>query len=243
MKNYFLLCLFITLTSCQSIKLNQSCYILSGTSVTDLGSIGQAQKRVCKRTFDTKSFPKLENKIRVNVVTVPFDKKTERIYNHQTGLNYFFKRLFKKDSLTSTNQYAVISILDVEGFVNELNAPYNNEVVTLLKNTKKSSIVTSVGIVISAEISSKIKQADTYYLLNNLDNKYTLALYKEGKKTEIIEVFSEKVLGYQLGKFCWAMNTKNQWYVADVVRKCKSCKGNTYAKIKKKKKTKSLFDM
>jgi hypothetical protein len=137
----------------------------------------------------------------------------------------------------------VISVLDVTAYLEQLNASQNEQIVTYLKKTKDAKLVNSVVVAINDEVKNKIKQADAYYLLNSQDHKYVLALYKEGKKLENVEVLSESVVGYKLSKFCWASTAKNKWFVTDFVPECSSCKGKTYRKIKKDKKNKSLFKM
>ena len=244
MKNWALLFLLFLMGACQSVRLESETYKIS-KSTTELGSMGKASFNGLKHTFETKSFPVLENKIRLDVKVLPLNKKVLKVLSKSYSTTPLLKK--KKDSialpLNTAQSIIVISVLDVTAYLEQLNASQNEQTVTYLKNTKRAKLVNSVAIVVNDDLKHKIKQADTYYLLNSQDHKYVLALYKEGKKLENAELFSESVLGYKLSKFCWASTTKNKWFVADFVPECSSCKGKTYRKIKKDKKNKSLFKM
>ena len=146
------------------------------------------------------------------------------------------------DSLAVKPEYVTLNILDRTGFADEINADYNKNIANYLKDTEKTVIVTGIAIALPAEDIAKIKLADTYYLVNNQEKKYTIALYKAGKRTDFLELQSGTVLGYVLGKFCWAVNDRQQWFVGDIVKDNKSCKGNTVAHIKKKERM-NLFKM
>ncbi|HEX8016990.1 MAG TPA: hypothetical protein VF465_17285, partial [Flavobacterium sp.] len=139
-------------------------------------------------------------------------------------------------------ELVTLKILDINGLVGELNASYNADVFRLLRDTENSEIITSIAVNLSTDEIAKIRQADVYYLINSLDKKYTIALYKTGKKTDTIDISTESIVGYQSSKFCWASNQQRQWYIADITEGKNSCKGNTKA-VPEDKKGKSLFDM
>ena len=92
-----------------------------------------------------------------------------------------------------------------------------------------------------AEIE-KLRNADTYYLVQSDIAKHTIALYKQGKKVDSIDLTSSTIIGYTVGKFCWFENEKGKWQIGDIVQKGNSCTGNTYRKVKPKKE-KSLYKM
>ena len=130
--------------------------------------------------------------------------------------------------------------MDLTGFAGELNAEYNKNVAAYLKDTKKPVVVTGMAVVVPKEDIARIKAADTYYLVNSQDKKYTIVLYKSGKKANTIELQGNTVLGYVLGKFCWGVNDRRQWYIGEVVSDGKSCNGTTRAYIKEKEETNLL---
>jgi uncharacterized protein (DUF2164 family) len=140
-------------------------------------------------------------------------------------------------------EMVVLKIADKLGYVNELNETYNEKVFTLLSNTSDVKVVSSIAVYLSNEDLMKIKQADAFYLINNLDKKYTVALYNEGKKTGTVELKKDRVLGYQSGSFCWSSNARGKWYIADVVNSGSSCQGKSFSKIREDKREESLFKM
>ena len=147
------------------------------------------------------------------------------------------------DSLAIKPELVTIKVLDIAGFVHEINSDYNTEILNLLVNTESSKIISSLAVNLSANEITKIRQADAYYLINNLHKKYSIALFKLGKKVDTIDINSETIVAYQVSSFCWSVSEKGKWYVADIVGEYSSCKGVTEKRITPKKKNKSLFDL
>lgn len=242
MKNVFLLSILLTFLSCQSTKIKKETYKVS-TSVPELGAIGESVSSFNQNTFDSRTLAKLENNIRVEIDIVPFNLKLDRIYKSKAKYNQSQSKIVFIDSLSVKPELVTIKILDVTGFVNELNATYNSDVFKLLTDTNESKIVSSLALNLSIDDLAKIRQADSYYLINLQERKYTIGLYKSGKKTDILEINPQAILAYQVSSFCWAISERGQWYIADMVKENKNCRGNTKSKINKKKKNESLFDM
>lgn len=242
MKKYILLLILSGLTSCQTISIKDRTYKVS-SATTEIGSIGLSKSLYVKNEFSTRVFPVFEDKIRVDVSILPFNKRLDKFYLKKSRFNQNQAEIKFSDSLDVKPEIVTISILDISGYIKQVNSDTNTDVVRYLMDTKKSKIVTSIATTLSNENIAKIKLADSYYLTNNLDKKYTLVLYKASKKTDIIDLQSGVVLGYELSKCCWAVNKKNKWYLSDIVKDCKSCKGNTYARIKENKREKSLYKM
>jgi hypothetical protein len=210
----------------------------------ELGSIGQSKSRYnLDNDYNIQSLPILENKIRLDIQLVHFDKKTSEVYTEKiTSAGQQGFKINYVDSLHAKPQYALFSIMDAHGFVTEINAPKNKSIATYLTDTKDAVVVTSIALVLPQEKLDRIKVADTYYLVNAQDKKYTIALYKDGKKTDVIDLQQGIVIAYSLSKFCWAVNERDQWYIADIVKDNKSCKGNTRTHVKEKEQQ-NLFKM
>lgn len=233
----------VSCISCQTTKIKNRTYKLSSADV-ELGNIGQSKSTFnLQNDFETRTIAKLENKIRVAIEILPFTRKLNKIYKGKAKFNQNQSKLTYIDSLPTKPELVIIHLLDVTGFLNELNADYNKEVVTFLKDTKNTEIVSNIAVVLSNEIIVKIRQADTYYLINNQDRKYVIALYKQGKKIETIDVDAEAVLGYRLSAFCWSVTERGNWYIADMVEAKNRCMGNTKSKIHEKEKMKNLYKM
>lgn len=236
--------LLIILTSCQTTKIKNDNYKVATTS-PELGSIGDSrQKYGIENTFEVRSLPKLDNKIRISIGIVPFNKKLYKVYESKAKYNQKHTKITYIDSLPKKPELVTLTILDINGLVNELNASYNSDIVRLLKDTKKFKIITSLAVNLSIEEITKIRLADAYYLTNTQDKKYTISLYKSGKKTDLLDINPEAIVAFQTSKFCWATNQKNEWYIADVILGENNCKGNTRSVIPKEdKNNESLFDM
>ena len=243
MKYSFLTFLILLFTACQTIKIKNNNYKIAVTA-PELGSVGEAKSAFnLKNDFSTRTFPKLENKIRVAIEIVPYNEKLNKIYVSKAKFNQNQAKVVYTDSLLTKPEIVTVQIVDVTGFVNELNADYNNEVFRAINDLQSLEIVSGIAINLSAADIAKIRIADTYYLTNMLDKKYTLILYKQGKKTESIDLTLGTIVGYRLSKFCWAETTQGKWYIADMVTINSSCKGTTSTKVKNKKKEDNLFKM
>lgn len=243
MKNSFFILLLVFFAACQSTRIKNDSYKVSPRS-PELGSVGQSKSLFdLQNEFEERTLPKLENKIRVAIEVVPFNKKLNKIYKAKAKFNQSQSKIVYVDSLPTKPELITIRLQDVTGVVNELNAAYNAPVFRLLVDTQEYKMVSDIAVSLTADEIGKIRQADTYYLTNPQDNKYIIALYKSGKKTNIIDINTETILAYQLGSFCWAITEKGTWYIADMIEGNASCNGKTHSKIKKKEKAKKMFDM
>lgn len=228
--------------ACHTTKIKNETYKIAVTS-PELGSIGQSNKtNGIENNFSVKAFPKLEKEIRVAIEVVPYNRQLNKIYASKAKYNQNQTKVAYIDSLPTKPELVTIKILDINGLVNELNTQYNSDIVRLLQNTKKSQIITSIAVSLSLDDISKIRQTDAYYLTNSQNKKYLITLMKSGKKTDTIDINPETIVGYQSGNFCWALTSKKQWYIADIVNDNTNCKGNTKSIIHKED-SKSLFDM
>ena len=178
----------------------------------------------------------------MDVKFVSFDKKSYKAYNQKLSPDQQPQVQFV-DSLKTKPTFITIDIFDISGYIDELNSPTNKEAVNYLKNSSKTKIITSVSVLLSAENSAKIKQADAYYLTNSQDNKYQITLYKSNKKVDIVDLTSNTIFAYELSKCCWTLNDKLNWTITDILKEDTSCTGNSFQKVKQKQQTKNLFKM
>lgn len=244
MKNiiYLLLINIIFIISCQTTKIKNQEYKISPATI-ELGNIGTATSiNNTMNDFSARSFPKIENKIRLDIQILPFNNKINKIYLSKTKVNQLPTNIKYVDSLPKKPEFVTVTIMGITTLTEEINASYNKNIFNYLKDNDKASIITSVALALSDEDLNKLKLADTYYLINDQDAKYTVALYKQGKKMDILNLNQGIVLAYTIGKFCWSISDRQQWYIADIVKNNKSCKGNTYSKMKKKEET-NLFKL
>lgn len=242
MKYSIITFLSLILISCNTAKIKDKEYKISSTNI-EIGSIGFSTSVIGKNDFTIHSFPKLDNKLRVEVSLTPFNKKFNKIYQKKAESNQNQAKIQYVDSLETKPELVTISLLDIAGFVSEINNTHNKEVLEFLKNTEKSKIVTSIVTTLSADNISKIKEADTYYLINNQQSKYVLILFKDNKKVATVDLQSGVVLAHEVSKCCWIIDSKGRWYLAGLVDENSACKGKTEPKVKKKESMKSLYRM
>lgn len=243
MKSVFFVALVVVFTACQTIKIKEDTYKISATS-PELGSIGEYSAGFQGQSdFQTRTLPILKDKLRLSIEMVPYNKKLNKAYQAKTKYNQNQVKLAYIDSLPSKPEITILKILDITGLVTELNASYNTAAFRLINDLEKSEMVTSVAVQFSVAEIAKIRQADAYYLTNDQEKKYSISLYKLGKKVENIEINTEAIVAYQLGKFCWTVDARGRSSIADIVNGNKSCKGKTSQKIKEKRKEANLFKM
>lgn len=235
-----ILLMLCVLAGCQTAKVNDTAYLVSG-STAELGSIGVATGRMgLSNAFSTRAFPILQSGVRLDVKPAASDKKMHELYLKKAGLSPI--AVHNSDSIAEKQQFFTVSVLDKAGYVNEINNPQNSEVVKLVSHIKEVSIVTGLALVFSPDNTALLKEADAFYLVSVQGKKYGMALFKEGKKIGLIDLSREIVLGYTLDKFCWALSDRNQWYIADMIGQDDKCLGNTEKKIREKEET-NLFKM
>lgn len=238
----FLILILLAVAGCQTASIHDKKYKVSN-SITELGSIGFSNTGMnFKNSFDTRTFPLLKNKIRLNIEVLPFNKDLNTVYLQKMEIKGEQPVLQYNDSIRPQPQYALITILDVSGYLQEINADYNTETYNFIKDTKDAYLVKEVAISLSTASIDKIKEADAYYLINDQEKKYTIALLKQGKQFDTLDINPGIPLVYSLGKFCWAENERHRWYIADIIDEKGVCKGNTSENIKEKEET-NLFKM
>ncbi|KRB56704.1 hypothetical protein [Flavobacterium sp. Root186] len=234
--------IIIICSACQTTKIKNDNYKFS-SSVVELGSIGTSKLSYNENIFEPKGLPKLENNIRIEIGVVPYNRKLNKIYKSKAKYNQNQTKVAFIDSLPVKPELVTIKILDVAGLVQEINADYNTAILKLLTDAQNLKIISSLAISLPVEEIAKIRQSDAFYLTNNQYKKYTISLFKSGKKTDTIDINPETIVAYQVSSFCWVKSIKGTWNVADIVNENNSCSGITKRKISEKKNNKDLFDM
>ncbi|AWI25282.1 hypothetical protein [Flavobacterium pallidum] len=242
MTKYVILGLAVALLSCKTVTVNHSNFTVSDAN-TEIGSAGLQKNTLFKNDFLTYAFPIIDNKVRVEVVISPFTKTFNKAYQKKVAGDQGKAKINFADSLKFKPEMAVIRILDLRGYVDEINSEANKSIVDFLKNTENARLVTGIATTLSLENIAKIRQADSYYLINEQDHKYSLQLFKANKKTDVIDLQQGVIVGYELSKCCWSLNKKSNWYLANIITECHSCEGNTFSKVKEKERNKNLFKM
>ena len=242
MKKIIYLLIIISIASCQTIKVKEQSYKTSNSKI-ELGALGEAKSiGYLKNSFAITAYPIIEEKIKLEVAIMPFTKNTNKIYQSKARFNQKQSAINYVDSLPIKPEMVSIKISDIASLVNDLNSSANTKELNFIKNNERTTLITSVLVVLNNTEIEKLSNADTYYLVQSDIAKHTIALYKQGKKIETIDLSIATIIGYTVGKFCWFENEKGKWQIGDIVQKGNSCKGNTYRKVKPKKE-KSLYKM
>ena len=242
MRKIIYLLILISIASCQTIKVKENTFKATDSNI-ELGALGEAKSIAgLKNNFTITAYPKIEEKIKLEVAIVPFTKQTNKVYQEKAKFNQKQSAINYVDSLSIKPEMVSIKISDIANLVTELNTDKNKESFAFIKNNERTSMITSVLISLSSSEIDKLRQADTYYLVQTDVAKYNIALYKSGKKMETVDISTATILGYGVGKFCWFENDKGKWLIGDIVQTGNSCKGNTFKKVKPKKE-KSLYKM
>lgn len=237
-----LIFLLLIVAGCQTAKIKKREYLVSESTV-ELASVGWAKSLYkLDNGFLIHGLPVFENKIRLDVSVMPFNAEMYKTYMQKSATDQSAAKITFNDSLPVKPEYVTVNIMDISAFATELNAPHNRNIFNYLKETEKSVLVTGIATVLPSSDIEKIKQADSYYLMNNPDKKYTVVLFKSGKKTDVIDLGSGITLAHVLSRFCWVLNDRQQWYISDIVQENQSCRGNTRSKVKEKEE-KNLFKM
>jgi hypothetical protein len=217
--------------SCQSVRVGNEKYIIAH-SVAELGSIGVAQSSTIKKRFSIHGFPALDNKIRLDVALYPFNKTLNKIYLKKLKNRQLPAQFEYVDSLPNKPELVSIKVLDLSGYIAEINSDANRADANYLSRTKDAKIVTGIATTLSPENLQKIREADAYYLVNEQDNKYSIALYKTDKKVGVIDLKSVDIMAYELSRCCWALNKQNKWYLSSIIDDSNSCPDYSYPTTK-----------
>jgi hypothetical protein len=244
MKSLIIIIFLLTaLSGCQTARIKNEKYKIS-SATTELGSIGHGKTIFnIENNFTTKSFPELKNKIRLDIQILPFNEKLDKVYSEKAKVNQSQNKINYIDSIPTKPEFVTVSIMDLTGYANELNQPHNKNILTYLDDTKEAVVITRVALALPGDDLVKLRQADTYYLVNEQERKYTIELFKQGKRTDTIDLNLGVPLAYKLGRFCWAESERHKWYIGDIVEDSHGCKGMTKYEAREKKTETNLFKM
>lgn len=242
MKYQYLLVLFVIFSACNTVKVKNDSYKVTNETV-DFLAVGKSKKSYNQQNhFESFGFPKLEDKIKLYVEVLPYTKALNKIYVSKKEFNQNQLKSTYIDSVEVKPEVLLVSIADKAALVIAINNKDNSSLRDYIQTTEKASIVTYFVLNANKLTLDKIKQADSYYLVQTNDAKYEIALYINNKKTETLTISSEDVLAYQTNDFCWMENAKGKWIIGDLVDEGTSCNGKTYKKVQPKKE-KSLYRM
>lgn len=242
MKYQYLLVLFVIFSACNTVKVKNDPYKVTNESI-DFLAIGESTTSLSQQNhFESFGFPRLEDKIKLYAEVLPYTKALNKIYVSKKEFNQNLSKSTYIDSVEVKPEVLHISIADKAALVAAINSKDNSSLREYIQTTEKASIVTDFVLNVNKTTLDKLKQTESYYLVQTNDAKYEIALYINNKKTETLTISSKDVLAYQTNDFCWIENAKGKWIIGDLVDEGTSCNGNTFKKVQPKKE-KSLYRM
>lgn len=238
MKYLLFMTLAVILLGCHNVKIKDEKYKVSSVP-PELGAVGFSSKDLLlQNRFTFYGLPVLKSKIRLNVTTLLFDKNTFKAFKSQYSTGD--KAMKISDSVAIKQEYVVFNLLDKHTLLNEYNAEHNKNFISYLRSAGKPVVVTGLAVYLPKKEMEKIKVADAFYLINPQDHKYVIQLYKEGKKTDIVDIAYGAVLAYTTEGFCWDLDSRGSWFPADLNKN--GCNGKLKSRIKEKEQT-SIYKM
>jgi hypothetical protein len=111
MNKWILPTFLLLLISCQTVKIKGEKYETS-KSTAELGAIGYSKDFALDKEFSSRTYPKLENKIRLDVQVIPFDGKSHKFYTAKAKYNQSQTKIQYTDSIAVKPEFVMIRILD-----------------------------------------------------------------------------------------------------------------------------------
>lgn len=232
-KYYFIGILLFSIVSCKTASITNQRQQLAFQNTAVLGAIGLDKTTVVdlKNTFSPIGLPHIEKPVRVSVTKTDFSKQTyahlsEIAPNKAKGIKYV-------DSLDNKPSFLKLQLTDLTSLVKNLHSEKNIEIHNYLESQPKAKMVTAFSIVTSPEEQNKLLQAQTVNLKSNGHNEYELQIINDSKIREYIKISDAIVLTYDLSRFCWGLNKRNQPEIKSVVGSKCDCGDDTHIKASK----------
>ncbi len=242
MPKYFLaIVLFaITIIGCKTSSIFQESQTNTVQQVP-LGSVGLEKDFILQQDFNNTAIPKYAEPIKLSVFIKPFTKQIHKSFlkakvsqSANIHVNYI-------DSLEVKPKFVQFKIADKVTLIKALNTNTNRGVKDYLSHNKTAHVVSSISIAFSKQDLGLIQQANAIFLVENGIKNYALQLYKEGKKTELIQFSKGVVFAYKTSNCCWQETSRHQINIVDLVSEYSSCPNKTYRNSERAKKEIKLF--
>ena len=231
------LVVIFTLFSCKTIPINQEFQKIADRSY-ELGYIGTDKLTIINTTFEVKSIPNLNSKIRVSATIKPFTKLSFNGYLKALKLQGKKATLKYIDSLPIKPKHVTFELLDKVTLISELNSIANKETFEYLKIDKDPKIITVVSGVFDSSLMNQLQIADVIFLNQKAYKKYQIQLYKNQKLIGEFNLSDGTIFSYSTNRFCWGTDTKHHLKLMNLIPKNNKCSKGTsanYQTIKKEK--------
>ena len=206
-----------------------------------LGSIGLEKDFILQHGFNNTAIPKYEEPIKLSVLIKPFTKQNYKSFlkaRISQSANVHIKYI---DSLEVKPKFIQFKIADKVAIMKALNSGTNQGVKEYLSYNKTANIVSSISIAFSKQHLELTQQADAIFLVESGIKNYALQLYKEGKKTDLIQFSKGIVFAYRMANCCWQENNRHQINIVDLASEFSHCPNKTYRSSERAKKEIKLF--
>ena len=166
-----------------------------------------------------------------------FHKYEELDPQNSAQLNYV-------DSLDNKPSYIVLEIMDKVRYQEELLSEVNEAIVNYIKIQKDARIVTKLQMTIPLQLLNTIQQAEILFLVNEKEKQYHLELVRNNQIIATIDFNEGEIFGYELSRFCWGVDRRNQIVPNGIVDGNQSCASDSYkSAAKAEKKTGTNFKL
>lgn len=232
------LLLLVCLNSCKLVSIGQErAKTLSSNPM--LGTVGSYQDDIISSEFTPSGLPEFDDKIKLSVEKVFFNKQTLKQYNAKTLIEENELRIV--DSLDLNPSYLKLEISDKVGMVKAINSAKNKDLKNYIEVTRDKTILTSVWMYVPDKISKIMGNAKELYLINNNKSSYSIEVLNMDNSTQILSFSEGTAFGYNFSGFCWTENYRHEAVIAAFREMNEPCPGNT-KKNPEKVTSKDLFD-
>jgi hypothetical protein len=132
MKYIFYTALTFIFLSCKTVKINDNNFLISNSKV-DLLSLGEQKSFFdLKHHFNILGYPKLDEKIKLDLTILPYNKSLAKAYQNKMKHDQSIVPLLYNDSLPIKPELIKINVVDIVQTVTELNQDHNKAILNFV---------------------------------------------------------------------------------------------------------------
>ncbi|EGV42287.1 hypothetical protein BZARG_382 [Bizionia argentinensis JUB59] len=237
MKKTSLFVLFLTIlsTGCKSLTVQQKQYTTTIQKVV-LGSVGQDENYILKKTYSSLAVPDYNKPIKVSATPILFNKTSLKRFKNAQKLQAKEVQVNYIDSLMLKPKFLNLQTVDDVALIALLNNNTNADIKNYLINKNNAHIVTSISIAFNENTMQDILKAEEVFLESAGLKSIALNLYNNKALVKSIHFNEGVVFAYRVSQFCWKENSKHQLEIVNLIEGITSCAKKTYKSAKRAKK-------
>ncbi|WP_299884424.1 hypothetical protein [uncultured Lacinutrix sp.] len=240
LKNIISLCVLILLVSCKTVSIDNQMQSTTTQQII-LGTIGIDKELLLNKSYTNTAIPEYKEPVKVSVSVKSFNKKTFKAFSNANTANLITVNYV--DSLEIKPKFVSLYIQDKITVLKALNSKTNKTVKSYLTTKNEASIISYLSMALNQQAITNISQADECFLEKDGIKSYTLQLYKNGEKTNIIRFNDGVVFAYKTLNCCWKQNEKQQLEIVDLIDPINRCPNKTSMRASRAKKEINYFKL